>query len=235
MDYSLPAPSMGFSRQEFRLLGESNMQTGWRNRWPRTEFLNQRGFCPCLTPGGIWQYLETFLVVTLRVYLCVCMHAKLLQSCPTLCDPMDCSLPVYSVHGILQAGILKWVVMPCFPTQASNLRLLHFLHWEAGSLLCCSFPGGSDSKASACNAGDLGLISGSGRSLGEGKGNTLQNSCLENHMNGGAWWAAVHGVCKALDTTEQLHFLSLLWVPPGKPHLGGGCYQLLAGRGWECC
>ena len=40
------------------------------------------------------------------------MRAKLLQSCPTLCNPMDCSPPGTSVHGILQARILEWVVMP---------------------------------------------------------------------------------------------------------------------------
>ena len=49
-----------------------------------------------------------------------------------------------------------------------------------------SVPGGSDSKASACNAGDLGLIPGSGRPPGEGNGNPLQHSCLENPMDGGA-------------------------------------------------
>ena len=48
------------------------------------------------------------------------------------------------------------------------------------------FLGGSDGKASAYNAGDLGLISGSGRFPGEGNGNPLQHSCLENPMNGGA-------------------------------------------------
>ena len=41
-----------------------------------------------------------------------CVHAQLLQSCPTLCNPMDCSLPGPSVHGILQARILEWVAMP---------------------------------------------------------------------------------------------------------------------------
>ena len=41
-----------------------------------------------------------------------CVDAKLLQSCPTLCDPMDCRLPGSSVHGILQVGILEWVAMP---------------------------------------------------------------------------------------------------------------------------
>ena len=50
----------------------------------------------------------------------------------------------------------------------------------------CDFPGGSDSKASAYNVGDLGSIPGSGRSSGEGNGNPLQYSCLENPMDGGA-------------------------------------------------
>ena len=49
------------------------------------------------------------------------------------------------------------------------------------------FPGGSDSKASACNVGNLGSIPGPGRSPGEGNGNPLQYSCLENSMDGGAW------------------------------------------------
>ena len=49
------------------------------------------------------------------------------------------------------------------------------------------FPGGSEVKASAWNAGDPGLILGSGRSLGEENGNPLQYSCLENPMEGGAW------------------------------------------------
>ena len=49
------------------------------------------------------------------------------------------------------------------------------------------FPGGSDGKASACNVEDLGSIAVSGRSPGEGNGNLLQYSCLENSMDGGAW------------------------------------------------
>ena len=59
------------------------------------------------------------------------------------------------------------------------------------------FPGGSDSKASAYNAGDLGSVPGSGRSPGEGNGNPLQYSSLENPIGGGAWWAAVNGVTKS--------------------------------------
>ena len=59
------------------------------------------------------------------------------------------------------------------------------------------FPGGSDGKESACKVGNLGLIPGLGRSPGEENGYPLQNSCLENSMDGGAWQATVHGVAKS--------------------------------------
>ena len=55
------------------------------------------------------------------------------------------------------------------------------------SFALLGFPGGSDGKASACNAGDPGSILGLGRSPGEGNGNPLQHPCLENPMDGGAW------------------------------------------------
>ena len=55
------------------------------------------------------------------------------------------------------------------------------------------FPGGSDSKESACNAGNLGSVPVLGRSPGGGNGNLLQYSCLENPMDSEAWWATVHG------------------------------------------
>ena len=60
------------------------------------------------------------------------------------------------------------------------------------------FPGGSDRKESAFNAGDLGLILGLGRSPGEGNGHPLQYSCLENAMDRGTCRATVHGVTKRL-------------------------------------
>ena len=67
-------------------------------------------------------------------------------------------------------------------------------------------------KVSVCNAGDPGLIPGLGRSPGEGNGSPLQYSCLENPMDGGAWWATVHGVAKnwtQLSDFTSLHFTSL--------------------------
>ena len=76
------------------------------------------------------------------------------------------------------------------PCVESSLGLLE-------NSVCYSQHGGSEVKASACNTGDLGLIPGSGRSPGEGNGNPLQYSCLENPMDGGAWWATVHGVAKS--------------------------------------
>ena len=59
------------------------------------------------------------------------------------------------------------------------------------------FCGGSDGKESTCNAGDLGLILGLGRSPRGGHGNPLQYSCLENPMDRGAWQATVHGVAES--------------------------------------
>ena len=59
------------------------------------------------------------------------------------------------------------------------------------------FPSSSDSKASTCNAGDLGSIPGWGRSPGEGNGNPLQYSCLENPTDRGAWQVTVNGVAKS--------------------------------------
>ena len=69
-------------------------------------------------------------------------------------------------------------------------------------MMSTGFPDDSDSKESACNAGDLGSIPGLGRSAGGGNGYPLQYSCLGNPMDRGAWQAS--GGCKELDTTDGL-------------------------------
>ena len=65
------------------------------------------------------------------------------------------------------------------------------------SFMALDFPGGSDCKASVYNAGDPGSIPGLGKCPREGDGNPLQDYCLENPMNRGAWQATVHGVAKS--------------------------------------
>ena len=79
---------------------------------------------------------------------------------------------------------LMWTIFKVFIKFVTMLPLFYILvFWPE---VCGIFPGGSDGKASACNAGDPGLIPGLGRSSGEGNGNPLQYSCLENLMDG-AW------------------------------------------------
>ena len=86
-----------------------------------------------------------------------------------------------------------------------------------------NFPDSSDCKKTACSTEDLCSIPESGRSLGEGNGNSLQYSCQENPVDRGAWQAIVPEVKKS-DTTEQLT-LSVL-VPPGKDGKTNlGCLQ----------
>ena len=77
--------------------------------------------------------------------------------------------------------------------QRKENKLIHCTHMGV--------PGGSAGKESTCNAGNLGLIPGLGRSPREGHGNLLHYSCLENSMDRGAWQATVHGVTE-LDMTE---------------------------------
>ena len=80
------------------------------------------------------------------------------------------------------------------------------------------FPGGSDGKESVCSAGDLGLIPGLGRFPGGRHDDPFQYSCLETPMDGGGWWATVHGF-QRVDTTE--------WLSTGAYYCAQDC--LLAG------
>ena len=93
-----------------------------------------------------------------------------------------------------EAGIWKVEDTWCYLSKSFRAKL------ELG------FPGGSEVKVSACNVGDLGSIPGSGRSPGEGNGNPLQYSGLENPMDGGAWWATAHGVAKSRTQLSDFTF-----------------------------
>ena len=207
---------------------------------------------------GDWLFLfPYFSLFPLKVKVLVS------QLCPTLGDPMDCSLPGSSVHGILQARIQEWVAIPfsrgssqcrnwtqfsCIVSRfltiwatrealhvtggtvkdvhafvctslAAQWQRIHLqcrrlrfdswvrkIPWRRGRLptpVFSSFPGGSDGKESACNVGDWGSIPGLGRSPGEGNGNPLLYSWLENSTDREAWQATVHGVTNS--QTGQSH------------------------------
>ena len=87
------------------------------------------------------------------------------------------------------------------------------------------FPGGTDGEEAACSAGNLGSIPGLGGSPGEENGNPLQNSCVENPMDRGAWWATVHGVARVrhdLVTKPPPNNLSQLPTQESSPTQNGG-------------
>ena len=107
------------------------------------------------------------------------------QSCLTLCDPVDCSTPGFPVpHHLreLAQTHVHWVgnaTQP--PSPLSSFLLASIFYFKLHYL-----SGGSDGKESACNAGDLDLVPGLGRSSGKGNGYPLQYSCLKNSMDRGA-------------------------------------------------
>ena len=78
------------------------------------------------------------------------------------------------------------------------------------------FPGSSAGKESACDAGDLSSIPGSGKTPGEGNGYPLQYSCLENFMDRGVWQATVHGVAKSRTRLSDFHFTFFKLLSLGK-------------------
>ena len=118
--------------------------------------------------------------------------------------------------------ILDLSGMPFFPAKEDRSL-------ESG------FPGGSYSKESTCNAKDLDSVAGSEKSPGEGNGNLLQYSSLENPMDRGAWWASVHDVAE-LAVTEQLTHRAgsrpLLWTASMPTYVTGiaGVTWLISGN-----
>ena len=173
----------------------------------------------------------------------MCVRAKLLQLCPTLCNPMDHTLPDDSVPGFLQNRMLEWVAMPSSRGSSHPRIEPSSLVWPqlAGGFFTTSttspihlvpkhslwpFP----EKAMAPHSSTLAWKSHGWRSLvgcspwgceeldttgrlhfhfslsciGEGNGNPLQCSCLENPRDGGAWWAAISRVAQSQTWLKQL-------------------------------
>ena len=149
------------------------------------------------------------------------MCAKLLLLCLTL-QPHGLTLSGSSVHGILQACVCLQCGRPRFNPWVGRIPWRR--QWQPTPAL---LPGesqgwrsltvcGSDGKASTCNVGDPDSIPGLGGSPGEGNGNPLQYSQLENPKDGGAWRATVHGVPKSQtllsDFTFFLSFLTIMFL-----------------------
>ena len=83
-----------------------------------------------------WKDYSFTIKLLLHLYRRLCVHAKTLHLCSTLCNPVDCSPPGFSVHGILQARILEWVAMSSSRGYSwpRDWTLFYLLHWQVGSL-----------------------------------------------------------------------------------------------------
>ena len=132
-------------------------------------------------------------------FLLQCMKVKseseVAQSCPTLSDPMDCSIPGSSVHGTFQARELEWVAIAYSEYhlyQHLKMKYLDITQTKQTTQVAQKNP-----SASAGDTGDRGLIPGLGRFPGEGNGNPLQYSCMENSMDREALRAVVYEVAKS--------------------------------------
>ena len=141
---------------------------------------------------------------------------------PSNIDPVKCFRKYLLRQGrfsfICEKELSKWLLIlsdyqiwiMVMKNDRNDIHLETIWWWGRifkGWRITWGFLGGSDSKASACNVGDLGLIPGSGRSPGEGNGNPLQYSCLESPMDRGAWWATVHRVAKSWAQLSDLTYL----------------------------
>ena len=145
----------------------------------------------CLTTFKIQ---KAFYIV---LFLCIIFYLRTLNVISLLKDVLFCCCCCsVTMSSSLQPHGLQHTRLPCpslSPWVCSNsCPLRHWRHLTISSSVSPflnpeDFPGGSDGIASAYSAGDLGLISGSGRSSGEGSGNPLQYSCLKNSVDRGAW------------------------------------------------
>ena len=126
-------------------------------------------------------------------------ESEVAQSCQTLSDLMDCSLPGSSIHGIFQARVLEWGATAFSSISHISRCALGFcklLVWAGGAVV--------KNPANAGNRRDMGSIPGSGRSPGVGTRTPLQYSCLESSMDRGGWWAG--------STVHQLQRVGYDWA-----------------------
>ena len=164
-----------------------------------------------------------FLILYLHQYLLI---SSVTQLCPCLCDHTDCSTSGFPVHHqLLELALTHahwWCHWWCHPTKSVSSSALSFLwrrQWQPTPVL---LPGKSHGRRSlvGCypwcrcesDTSEQLLFHFSLSCIGEGNGNPLQCSCLENPRDGGAWWAAVYGVAQSrtrLKRQQQQQQLSL--------------------------
>ena len=106
----------------------------------------------------------------------------------------DYCLPQYFSSFASMRAVLLLCSLPFSLLFHLEFKLFYF---QLSQLLNLDFPGSSNGKESACNAGDQGSIPGLRSSSGEGNSNPLHYSCLENSMDREAWWATVYGIAKS--------------------------------------
>ena len=121
-------------------------------------------------------------------------ESEVAQSCPTLSDPMDCSLPGSSVHGVFQVRVLEWLPL------SSPFLIVRIHYYQASQVVLVV----KNMSANAEDIRDVGSIPGLGRSPGGGHGKPLQYSCLENPMDREARWATVHRVTQSQTQLKRL-------------------------------
>ena len=128
----------------------------------------------------------------------------MLLNCGVGEDSFESPLDSKEIQAVHPKGNQSWIFIGRTDAEAETP-----IFWPPDSKNW--FPGGSDGKVSACNAGDPGSIPGLGRSPGEGNGDPLQYSCLENSMDGEAWWATVHGIAKNQTRLSNFTFFLFFW------------------------
>ena len=116
-------------------------------------------------------------------------------------DPLEKEM---ATHSSILAWEIPWTEEPGRLQSMGLQRVGH--DWSDLAAAAAAAAGGSNGKVSACSAEDPGSIPGLGRSPGEGNGNALQYSCLENSMDREAWWATVHGVAKSWTQLSDFTF-----------------------------